>query len=171
VSDVPETHFTRSADGTSLAYLVSGSGPLDLVLHCGFPGPLELLWDDPGVRVARRLGTFSRTVWFQGRGLGPSGGDAGDRRREVHAGDLVAVLDAVGAERPALAAWNTSGLIVIPFSVSHRERVSSLVLMDTWAHYVREDFGRRAHGATNDACNDPHRRRPRSASPCPRKSY
>ena len=55
VSDVPETHFTRSADGTSLAYLVSGSGLLDLVFHAdspvaGAPGeaPISDRWDGVG---------------------------------------------------------------------------------------------------------------------------
>jgi pimeloyl-ACP methyl ester carboxylesterase len=138
VSDVPEFHYTRSADGTSLAYQVSGSGPLDLVVHCESPHPLELSWDDPGfLRFSRRLGAFSRTVWFQGRGLGASEGDVLDFRREVLEADLVAVLDAAGAERPALA--GCPSLLAIPFAVSHRERVSSLVLIDAWAHGVRED--------------------------------
>jgi hypothetical protein len=35
VSDVPETHYARSADGTHLAYHVSGDGPLDLVFATG----------------------------------------------------------------------------------------------------------------------------------------
>jgi len=39
VPDAPETHYTRSADGTNLAYQVSGKGPLELVLMPtgGFP--------------------------------------------------------------------------------------------------------------------------------------
>jgi hypothetical protein len=63
VSDVPETHYTRSADGISLAYHVSGNGPLDVVFMPGSDVPIDLLWDDPGfIRVRNRLGTFSRTV-------------------------------------------------------------------------------------------------------------
>jgi hypothetical protein len=31
MTEVPETQYTRSADGTNLAYQVSGDGPLDLV--------------------------------------------------------------------------------------------------------------------------------------------
>jgi class 3 adenylate cyclase/pimeloyl-ACP methyl ester carboxylesterase len=99
---------------------------------------MELWWEDPGfLRFSKRLGRFSRTVWFQGRGLGASEGDVDEFRREVHEADLVAVLDAVGAERPALA--GLSSLVVIPFSVSHPERVSSLVLVEASAHGVRED--------------------------------
>jgi hypothetical protein len=61
VTAAPETHYTRSADGTNLAYQVSGIGPLDLVF-VGGPPPIELLSEDPGcVRVRRRLGTLSAT--------------------------------------------------------------------------------------------------------------
>ena len=43
----PETHYTRSADGTNLAYHVSGDGPLDLVFVHTTP-PIDLLSEDPG---------------------------------------------------------------------------------------------------------------------------
>ena len=33
MTDAPETHYTRPADGTNLAYQVSGDGPLDLVFR------------------------------------------------------------------------------------------------------------------------------------------
>jgi hypothetical protein len=74
VTDTPETRYTRSADGTNLAHQVSGDGPLDLVfIHGGIP--IDLLSEDPGfLRVRRRLGTFSRTVWFDARGGGASAG-------------------------------------------------------------------------------------------------
>ena len=75
VTDVSETGYTRSADGTNLAYQLSGSGPLDLVFVNGFAIPIDLLSDDPGfVRLRNRLDGFSRTVWFDRRGLGRIGG-------------------------------------------------------------------------------------------------
>src|SRR5262249_49810419 len=52
---------------------------------------------------------------------------------------LTAVLDAVGFERPALVAEDSSGGRVIHFSVTHPQRVSALVLINAFAHYVRED--------------------------------
>ena len=43
-----ETHYTRAADGTNLAYLVGGAGPRQLVvLNAGGPIPTELLSDSP----------------------------------------------------------------------------------------------------------------------------
>jgi len=65
VTAAPETHYTRSADGTNLAYQVSGDGPVELAFVHGITIPLDLLYDDPGFgRFRRRMSTFSRTLWF-----------------------------------------------------------------------------------------------------------
>lgn len=139
VTDAPKTQYTRSADGTNLAYQMSGNGPLELVFVPA-PVPIDLLSDDPRfIRLRRRLETFSRTVWFDVRGMGASEGDpllslVGD----ISDADLTAVLDAVGFERPALAGADP-GTNLIHFSATHPERLSALVLVNSYAHYVRED--------------------------------
>ena len=140
VTDVPETHYTRSADGTNLAYQVGGVGKHDLVFLQGSGIPTDLVSEDPGfVRLRKRLGTFSRTVWFDRRGWGAS---EGDRREslpgDISDADLTAVFDAVGFERPALVADGISGGRAIHFTATHPERVSALVLVNSHAHYVRE---------------------------------
>ena len=135
----PETRYTRSADGENLAYQVSGDGPLDLLfLHAVYP--IELLAEDSGfLRLRRRLDGFSRNVWFDTRGNGASEGDFRDgQRREVSDADILAVLGAVGFERAALVAEGMSGS-AIRFSLDHPERVSSLVLINSAAYFVRED--------------------------------
>jgi class 3 adenylate cyclase/pimeloyl-ACP methyl ester carboxylesterase len=141
MTDAPETRYTRSADGTSLAYQVSGGGPLDLVFPVGVPFPIDVLSEDPGfVRVRRRLDSFSRTLWFDFRGKGASEGDPLDSLAgQVSDSDLTAVLDAAGFDRPALVADSTSGGWAIHFSVTHPDRVSALVLFNTYAHYVQEE--------------------------------
>jgi len=136
----PETHYTRSVDGTNLAYQMSGDGPLN-VLFVHVAPPIDLLSEDPGfVRVRRRLETFSRTLWFDHRGMGASEGDLRDSTAgDIFDADLTAVLDAVGFRRAALVAEATSGGRAIHFAATHRERVNALVLVNTFAHYVRED--------------------------------
>jgi len=57
---------------------------------------------------------------------------------DISDADLTAVLDAVGFERPALAGVDP-GMAQIHFSATHPERVSALVLVNSYAHYVRED--------------------------------
>ena len=152
--DTPDTHYARSADGTNLAYQVSGDGPLELVFVHSGAIPIDLLSEDPGfVRARRRLESFSRIVWFDARGLGASEGDPRDSLAgDLFDGDLVAVLDTVGFDRPALVAEGTSGGRAIHFSATHLERVRALVLVNTYAHYVEENdypwgIGPAHHGA------------------------
>jgi class 3 adenylate cyclase len=141
VTDTPETRYTRSADGTNLAYQVSGNGPLDLVFVQRSGIPIDLLSEDPGfVRIRKRLSSFSRTLWFEARGWGASEGDPRDYlQEEISDADILALLDAVGFERPVLVADSSFGGKVIHFSVTHPERVSALVLINCYAYYVRED--------------------------------
>src|SRR5271166_1205136 len=103
VTDAPETRYTRSSDGTNLAYQMSGDGPLELVFVPA-PIPIDLLSDDPGlIRLRRRLETFSRVVWFDVRGMGASEGDPrASLVGDISDADLTAVLEAVGFDRPAL---------------------------------------------------------------------
>jgi class 3 adenylate cyclase len=138
VTAAPQIQYARSADGTNIAYEVSGDGALDLVfLHVAYP--IDLLSEDPGFdRLRRRLARFSRSVWFDARGNGASEGDFQDGLRdEIADADLVAVLDAVGFDRPAIVAEGYPGLRAIRFSVAHPRRVDSLVLINSYAHYVQ----------------------------------
>ena len=140
VNDSPETQYTRSADGTNLAYQVSGAGTIELVLMLGGI-PIDLSAEEPGlVRLRKRLTGFCHTLWFDDRGRGASEGDPRDAiAEEVFAADLTAVLDAVGFERPVLVMGGEGGGLAIHFAVSHPERVSALVLVNSCAYYVRED--------------------------------
>jgi class 3 adenylate cyclase len=154
MTDSPETRYTRSADGKNLAYQVSGDGPPGVVFLPGSAIPVDLLSDDPGfVRVRRRLGSFSRTLWFDTRGMGASEGEhRGPLPGDIYDSDLIALLDAVGLQQPAVVGWGHSGPAAIHFSVSQPQRVSALVLVNSYAHYViepdypwgvrREDLGR-----------------------------
>jgi class 3 adenylate cyclase len=141
VTDAPETRYTRSADGTILAYQVTGDGPLEVVFDIATGVPLDLLGDDPGfVRVRRRLDSFSRTLWFDGRGMGTSEGDPRDSLAgDIFDADVIALLDAVGFERPAMVGGSVNGQTAIHFAVTHPQRLSGLVLVNSYAHYVRED--------------------------------
>ena len=142
----PVTRYATAPDGVSLAYQVIGGGPLDLVFYPGLALPIDLLWEDPGFAYfARRLHRFSRTVWLEGRGIGASGGDfaasAVDEStlgRESTLG-LTSILDAVGCEQVALVAHGSAGPVAIRYAAAHPERVTSLVLLDSHAYYVRED--------------------------------
>jgi pimeloyl-ACP methyl ester carboxylesterase len=72
--------------------------------------------------------------------MGASEGDhRGTRAGYVYDGDLIALLDTVGFQQPAIVGNGQSGPAAIHFSVSHPERVGALVLVNTYAHYLKED--------------------------------
>ena len=141
VKDTSETYYTRSADGTNLAYQVSGVGPFDLVFVHGLAIPIDLLVEDPGyLRLRKRLGSFSRTLWLDRRGWGASEGDPRDSLPGmISDADFTAVLDAAGFDRPAFVGEGLSGGQVIHYLAAHPDRVSALVLINSHAHYVLED--------------------------------
>jgi class 3 adenylate cyclase len=141
VDERPVTRYVKTPDGVSIAYQVSGDGPLDLVFPGSLTIPIDLCWEEPSfVRFAKRLGGFSRTVWCEARGVGASGGDFQEGFvEEIVDADLTAVLDAIGCERVVLVGADQSGPTGIRYAASHPERVTALVLIDAFAHYVRED--------------------------------
>jgi class 3 adenylate cyclase len=141
VTDAPQTHYTRSADGINLAYQVSGSGPLELVVGIASGIPIDLLSEDPGfVRLRRRLGSFSLTLWFDPLGRGASEGDPWDSLAgDIYDADVTTLLDAVGFQQPAMVGGSLGGPAAIRFAVTHPELVSALVLVNSSAHFVRED--------------------------------
>jgi pimeloyl-ACP methyl ester carboxylesterase len=90
-----------------------------------------LVWDVPAYgRVFRRLASFGRLILFEARGLGLSDplGISVQLSLEGQAKDMLAVLDAAGAERTAVVANSTSGLLAIFFAASYPNRTSALVL-------------------------------------------
>jgi class 3 adenylate cyclase/pimeloyl-ACP methyl ester carboxylesterase len=104
--------------------------------------PLEPLWDDPGYgSLAPRLATFSRVINVETRGIGASEGDPRDVfvPGAVSDADLLAVMQAAGSERAVFVGFSTGGQYAIHFAATHPERVDALILIDTYAHYVRED--------------------------------
>jgi class 3 adenylate cyclase len=60
---------------------------------------------------------------------------------EARVGDVLAVLDAIGSERAALAANGTAGLVALFFAASYPNRTGSLVLDGCYARLARaEDY-------------------------------
>jgi pimeloyl-ACP methyl ester carboxylesterase len=141
MTDARETRYARSADGTNLAYQVSGEGPLDLVFAHGGAIPMDLLSEDPGfVRARRRLESFSRTLCFDARGLGASEGDPQDSLAgDIYDADLTALLDAVGFQQSVMVGCAVSGPAAIHFAATYPQRISALVLFNAYAHFVQED--------------------------------
>ena len=124
----PRTRYARSGD-LSIAYQVVGSGDLDLVMAPGFVSHLEWAWQQPDLRrFLERLASFSRLILFDKRGTGLSDPVPGPATLEDRVDDLRAVMDAAGAQRPALLGVSEGGAMTMLFAAQHPERTRALVL-------------------------------------------
>jgi class 3 adenylate cyclase/alpha-beta hydrolase superfamily lysophospholipase len=138
---MPVTQYARNGD-VNLAYQVVGDGPLDLVLALGFATHIEVLWELPAYpRFLERLSSFARVIVFDKRGMGLSDRPAVLTTFEEQLDDLRAVLDAVGAARPALLGWNEGGPMSLLFAATYPGRTAALVLLSSYAKATRsEDY-------------------------------
>jgi pimeloyl-ACP methyl ester carboxylesterase len=131
----PETRYAKNGD-VNLAYQVVGDGPLDLVLVLGWVQSFDPGWEiEPIRRFYERLGTFSRLILFDKRGIGLSDRVAIDNlpTLETRMDDMRAVMDAVGSERAALLGHSEGGAMSALFAATHPERTQALVMASSAA--------------------------------------
>ena len=140
--ELPETKYVNVGE-SQVAYQVLGDGPIDLVFNHGHCH-IDVHWElEPEADFFFKLASFSRLILFDRRGSGASDRMEGGRfpTWEEWTQDLLAVLDAVGSERPALFAEHEAGPLAVFFAATHPERVSSLVLGNTAARFsVADDY-------------------------------
>ena len=123
-----EVRYANSG-GVHIAYRVFGDGPLDLVLVPAFTSHLEQNHEWPGVvRWNARLVSFSRLIVFDKRSTGLSDHAPGPVVLEDTMQDVLAVMDAAGAERPAVCGDLEGAALSALFAATHPERTRALVL-------------------------------------------
>jgi pimeloyl-ACP methyl ester carboxylesterase len=123
---LPEVRYARSGD-VEVAYMLLGSGAVDLVLVMGWLTHLEVYWDEASYRrFVQRLAGFSRLILFDKRGMGLS-----DRTTvgtlEERMDDVRAVMDAAGSERAVLMGVSEGAPLSMLFAASHPERTAALI--------------------------------------------
>jgi class 3 adenylate cyclase len=123
-----EVRYANSG-GVHIAYRVFGDGPVDLVLVPAFTSHLEQNHEWPGVvRWNARLVSFSRLIVFDKRSTGLSDHAPGPVVLEDTMQDVLAVMDAAGAERPAVCGDLEGAALSALFAATHPERTRALVL-------------------------------------------
>jgi class 3 adenylate cyclase len=133
----PAVRYAASGD-LSIAYRVAGDSSIDLVWVPGFVSHVEVLWELPlWRRLIERLTSFARVIVFDKREQGLSDRIGAPPTLEDIAGDLGAVLDAVGSERAAIVGLSEGGPAALLFAASHPERVSALTLVGTYGRLTR----------------------------------
>ena len=130
---VPETRYARNGE-VHIAYQVFGEGEVTFVGLPGIVSNVEVVWEDPECRRwLTGLASFARVVHYDKRGQGVSDRDSGVPTLDDRLGDLMAVLDAVGADRVALGGISEGGTTAAMFAATYPERVSHLGLYGTFA--------------------------------------
>ncbi len=128
-----EIRFCTTPDGVRLAYATMGSGPplvraahwmthVDYDLH----SPVWRHWL-VGLSARRTL------VRYDERGCGLSDHDAVDFSLDAWVQDLATVVDTVGLERFSLLGVSQGGAVSIAYAARHPERVTKLVLLNSYA--------------------------------------
>ena len=134
--EIPETRYSRSADGVHIAYQVLGDADLDLVVSPGYVSHLEHSWEDPQMsRFLRRLASFSRLIVFDKRGTGMSDRSADEDAPllEDRVNDIATLMDTVGSERAAMMGLSETGAVALLFAATYPERTSAVVAYGTFA--------------------------------------
>jgi class 3 adenylate cyclase/pimeloyl-ACP methyl ester carboxylesterase len=141
--DWGEVRYARSGD-VSIAYLVIGSGPVDLVWVPGAVSNVELLAETPPrSTIARaqqaffdRLARSARLLVFDKRGTGASDRVSGIASLETRMDDVRAVMDAAGSTRAAVVGVSEGGPLSLLFAATYPERTAGLVIYGAVPRYV-----------------------------------
>jgi class 3 adenylate cyclase len=138
----PETRYVRVSDGAYVAYQALGSGRPALVFVTSWLQNLDAMWEEPSLAAyLERLASFSRLVVFDKRGHGVSDPVplTAVPTLEHWIDDLTAVLDALGIEEAALIGDTEGGPMTALHAATHPDRVTSLVLVNSFARWLRAD--------------------------------
>ncbi|MEW6583766.1 MAG: alpha/beta hydrolase [Actinomycetota bacterium] len=117
------------ADGADINVALGGTGSPVLLLH-GYP-QTHAMWH----RVAPLLAERFRVVAADLRGYGDSAKPPGDARHETYskramAGDMVAVMDALGFDRFAVVGHDRGARVAHRMAMDHPGRVERLAVLD-----------------------------------------
>ena len=134
----PRIQYAKTEDGVSIAYWMIGEGP-PLVRTSNIPfSHIQWMWQrNPGGEraIAEAIAERATYVQYDCRGSGSSTRDVADLSLEAHLTDLTAVVDRLALERFPLIAGAYAGPVAIAYAVRHPERLSHLILQNTYARY------------------------------------
>lgn len=125
--------FVTSADGTRIAYAVSGEGPA-IVHVLGWATHVERGLNSPAYNPSiEHFAQRFQYVRYDGRGSGLSDRAPADFSLEARVADLEAVIDGLGLDRVVLFALSAGGVPSLMYTLRHPEKVRRLVLIATTA--------------------------------------
>jgi class 3 adenylate cyclase len=129
--------YARNGD-VSIAYAVTGDGPVDILFVGGFVSHLEIGRELPlAARFFERLESFARVISFDKRGMGLSDRDAGAYTLENIVDDALSVLDAAEAREVVAFGISEGGPATTALAAAHPDRIKAMVQFGTYARLSR----------------------------------
>ncbi len=126
-------HFCTAPDGVNLAYALCGSGP-PLVRVANWLTHLDLDWQGPiWSHWFREFSKENTLVRFDLRGSGLSDRKVEEQSVKVWHQDLETIIEDIGIDRFPLLGFCQGGAIALNYAVCHPERVSHLILFDSYS--------------------------------------
>jgi pimeloyl-ACP methyl ester carboxylesterase len=121
-------------DGVKIGFEVTGDGPVTVLLAPTWPALDSRLWKGQVPYLSRHF----RVVTLDPRGNGRSDrpADAAGYTDEVFAGDLIAVLDAVGGDRAVFVGFCDGAWWSAVAAARHPERFLGILAIAPWAPYL-----------------------------------
>jgi len=125
--------FCVTSDGVRLAYASAGAG-YPLVKAANWLNHLDYEWDSPlWKHWLAELTKHNRLIRYDERGNGLSQRDVKEMSFEQWVQDLEAVVAATHVDRFALMGISQGGPVAVAYAVRHPERVSHLVLINSFS--------------------------------------
>src|SRR6188474_922469 len=147
--------YVRAADGTRIAFAVSGAGPTLVSVPAPPDNHLQLEWEDAGRRAAlEHLSAFRRLIRFDGRGTGLSDRDVEDLSLEARVSDLAAVVDRLDVPTVALLSGGHGNQVTIAYAARNPDRVSHVIAVNPFTQgtdfMTPDDLGMYRHMLTTN---------------------
>jgi len=147
----PSIQYAQTEDGVSIAFWTLGVG-MPLVYMPAPTSHIQLEWQKmPEARSwYERLAEKRKLIRYDGRGTGLSERNVTELSLDTAALDLEAIVDRLGLERFALYAPVFYGPTAIFYAAHHPERVSHLVLCNTYARASNLNLAQGLVGLMNE---------------------
>ena len=130
----PRIQYTKTSDGVDIAYATVGEG-LPILFSARVWGDIQVYTTTEEFRpyFGALIKRGMRVIFYDGRGTGSSQRDAIDFDLDARVLDLEAAMDAAGSDRLALCGSHSGGPAAIVYAAQHPEKVSHLVLVNTFS--------------------------------------
>lgn len=126
----------------ALAYEVVGEGAVDLLYLQSNISNVEVNWENPELAsFLTELAGLGRLAVVDRRGLGCSERFTPDGAPSIETliDDVLAVIEAVGCERPVLVATGDCGFFSCMLAATHPDRLGALILINAAPTWQRSD--------------------------------